>query len=86
MGATIQQSWGEIAQQVEAGFDAAKGAGYAFTTKDAPLFVIRHGYLEEAYFSYNLIPIRDEFGQTEGFYNTCFETTKQVIWERRTST
>jgi len=43
-------------------------------------------YLEETFFSFNMIPIFDQLGNVRGFYNSACETTEQKIWERRTST
>jgi len=86
MGSTLRQSWGEIADELMPAFNRAERLGYATTMHDAPFFLLRHGYLEETFFSYNLIPVMDDHRQTLGFYNGCFEVTKQSIWERRTST
>lgn len=86
MGATLKQAWGEIAKDLEPVFLTAERLGRATSMEDACLYVQRHGYLEETYFSYNFIPVRAENGDIEGFYNAAFETTRQKIWERRTST
>lgn len=86
MGATLERSWAEIADDLEPVFLDAERLGRATSMEDTPLYLQRHGYLEETFFSYNLIPVREENGKTVGFYNTAFETTRQKIWERRTST
>lgn len=86
MGATLERAWAEIAKDLEPVFLTAERLGRATSMEDTPFCLQRHGYLEETFFSYNLIPVRAEDGKTEGFYNAAFETTKQNIWERRTST
>ena len=86
MGATLEQSWAEIANDLEPVFLDAERLGRATSIDDTLFFIHRHGYLEEAFFSYSMIPVRAEDGHTEGFYNAAFETTRQKIWERRTST
>lgn len=86
MGSTLAQSWAEIATDLEPAFALADAEGRAETMEDTPFFIERDGYLEETYFSYNPIPICDQSGITRGFYITAFETTRQKVWERRTST
>ncbi len=85
MGATLERSWAEIATELEPVFLEAERLGRATSTEDN-FYLQRNGYLEETFFSYNLIPVRAEEGTIEGFYNAAFETTRQKIWERRTST
>ncbi|KAF6225924.1 hypothetical protein HO173_012696 [Letharia columbiana] len=86
MGATLERAWAEVAKDLEPVFLTAERLGRATSMEDTPFYLQRHGYLEETFFSYNLIPVRAENGKTEGFYNAAFETTRQNIWERRTST
>lgn len=86
MGSTIAEAWPEIANIFELAFAEAESTGRAISMENTPLFLHRHGYLEETYFSYSLIPVRGNDGVTEGFYVAGFETTRQKIWERRTST
>lgn len=85
MGATLKDCWAETLDDLQPAFLSAERLGRA-TSIDATFYLQRHGYLEETYFSYNLIPVRAGNGHTEGFYNTAFETTRQKIWERRTFT
>ena len=86
MGATVEQSWAEIAKDLEPVFINAERLGRATSIDDSPFYIQRHGYLEETFFSYSMVPVRAQNGNTEGFYNAAFETTRQKIWERRTST
>jgi len=86
MGATLAQFWPEIVTDLEPAFARAEADGKAETMEDTPFFIERDGYLEETYFSYNVVPICDQSGTTRGFYITPLETTRQKVWERRTST
>lgn len=86
MGSTWARFWAEIANDLDPIFALAEAEGKAETIENALFFVERDGYLEETFFSYNLIPICDPSGTTCGFYITPIETTRQKIWERRTST
>lgn len=45
--------------------------------------MLRHGYLEETYFTFSYSPIRDESGKPCGVFNACSETTARVLSERR---
>ena len=86
MGATLGQAWGEIVECLKDFFTTAEREGQATNMVDGPLYLDRHEYLEGTFFSYTIIPIRDEGGITRGFYAAGFETTRQVIWQRRLST
>jgi len=87
MGSTFIEAWGQrITCELEPAFEDARKTGTATLVKDTPFYLERHGYLEEAFFMYILVPIRNERGFTMGFYVPVLETTKQKIWERRTRT
>lgn len=86
MSSTLARSWAEIATDLEPAFVLAQREGKAKTMDDTPFFIERDGYLEETYFSFNLIPVYYQPGNTHGFYNTAFETTREKVWERRTTT
>jgi len=50
-----------------------------------PLFLDRHGFLEEAYFSFQFTPIFDVAGYVTGYYQPLVEITKAKLIERRVS-
>lgn len=85
MGSVLEQAWPEVIHDVEPVFASAESLGRATMMENTPLFLERQGFVEETYFTYSYIPIRDELGNTHGFYNTAFETTRQVLWQRRMS-
>ena len=47
------------------------------------VFIKRNGFLEEAYFSWAIIPLVGEDGSVVGLYNPVFEKTRRKIAERR---
>ncbi|KAL1610220.1 hypothetical protein SLS60_001885 [Paraconiothyrium brasiliense] len=61
-----------------------KSTGKTFSNTDLPLFLDRHGFLEEAYFSFQFIPILDSSGYgVAGLYQPLVETTRNKLLERR---
>jgi signal transduction histidine kinase/DNA-binding response OmpR family regulator len=57
--------------------------GRAFHNEDQPLIIDRHGYPEEAYFTFSLSAIRDSDGMIVGLFNVITETTQHILYERR---
>ncbi|KAJ4350408.1 uncharacterized protein N0V89_009029 [Didymosphaeria variabile] len=61
-----------------------KSTGRTFSNADLPLFIDRHGFLEEAFFSFQLVPILDSSGcGMAGYYQPLVETTRNKLLERR---
>lgn len=83
MGATFAQCFPELAESISPIFCKAKSTGVAGWVVNTPLMTTRNGYLEEAYFTGNIVPIRDLDGSVGGFYNSTMEVTAQTILERR---
>ena len=48
------------------------------------MFLDRHGYLEETFFTFSFSPIRDETGGVGGLFHPVTETTSKMLSERRT--
>jgi signal transduction histidine kinase len=48
------------------------------------MFLDRHGYLEETFFTFSFSPIRDETGGVGGLFHPVTETTSKMVGERRT--
>ena len=82
LGRSGSEVWPEIWHIVGPQFEAAL-AGEGMFTADSLLPMLRHGYLEETYFDYNLSPIIAEDGRIEGVFNAGIETTERVLTERR---
>ncbi|KAF9728826.1 hsp90-like protein [Paraphaeosphaeria minitans] len=60
-----------------------KSTGKTFSNADMPLFLDRHGFLEEAFFSFQFVPVLDASGCVAGYYQPLVETTRNQILERR---
>ena len=57
--------------------------GRAYHSEDQRLIINRHGYPEEAYFTFSLSAIRDTDGAIVGLFNAITETTQHLLYERR---
>lgn len=84
MGQSYKVAWAEIWEdQIEGVFTEARESGQATMKDDDCLFIERNGFLEEAYFSWSIVPLVGENGQIGGLYNPAFEKTRRKIAERR---
>jgi signal transduction histidine kinase/CheY-like chemotaxis protein/PAS domain-containing protein len=63
--------------------DHINATGETLTESDLPLFIDRHGFLEETYYSFQLIPILDGDGFVAGHFQPFVETTTNNVQERR---
>ena len=57
--------------------------GRPYHGEDQRLIIDRHGYPEEAYFTFSLSAIRDTGGRIVGLFNAITETTQHLLYERR---
>jgi signal transduction histidine kinase/DNA-binding response OmpR family regulator len=57
--------------------------GRPYHSGDQRLIINRHGYPEEAYFTFSLSAIRDTDGTIVGLFNAITETTQHLLYERR---
>lgn len=69
--------WDDIAPMVAKAF-----AGEPTFLEDLPLVIDRHGYPEDAWFTFCYSPIRDETGTVLGMIDTVVETTAKMLSER----
>jgi hypothetical protein len=58
--------------------DHINNTGQSVCDNEVPIFVNRHGFLEETYWSFQFIPVLDSNGHVAGYYHPLFETTKYV--------
>jgi signal transduction histidine kinase/ActR/RegA family two-component response regulator len=61
-------------------------AGEAVALENGLLSIVRHGYLEECYFTLSYSPICDEGGTVAGLLGVVHESTRQVLADRRFET
>ncbi|KAF1981835.1 hypothetical protein K402DRAFT_220879 [Aulographum hederae CBS 113979] len=83
MGNTFAFGFPELNVAIEPIFEQVERTGKTFNVDQIPLFPNRKGYLEETYFTGSFIPITGDSGRVEGFFNTTFEVTFNIIHERR---
>ncbi|KAK6533301.1 hypothetical protein TWF694_002254 [Orbilia ellipsospora] len=83
LGQKYSEGWSEIWQAIEPFFMEAIKTGKPTNKEDDRLFILRNGFREETYFSWEICPIIGEDGTTVGLHNPAFEKTRRVIAERR---
>lgn len=85
MGSTFQKGFPELWNSIEPIFEQCKvtaaGVNYSSATS---LIVERKGWREETFFNGNFVPVGPAYAP-EGFYNSMFEVTDQLLAERRTA-
>ncbi|MGD0677126.1 MAG: ATP-binding protein [Polyangiaceae bacterium] len=86
LGRPGQECWAEIWEIIGPMMDQVIATGEATWSEDLLLFLRRHGYLEETYFTFSYSPIRDEMGRASGIFNACTESTARVLDRRRLKT
>ncbi|KAF2027286.1 putative histidine kinase HHK11p [Setomelanomma holmii] len=65
--------------------DHIDATGNAVRDIEIPIFIDRHGFLEETYWSFEFIPVLDNDGYIAGYSHPLFEATKHKLLERRVS-
>lgn len=83
MGHTFNETYPEIAEDIQPVFEMAKKTKTDFPVKEIPLMVKRNNFLEESHFNGSFIPLRDDDGRVNGWYNSLTEITRQKITDRR---
>ena len=83
LGRSFSEVWSEVWSDV--GPIAARAlAGEPVFSRDLPLTINRHGFAEQAWFTFSYSPVRNEHGQVVGFLDTVMETTDTILAQRRT--
>ncbi|KAK4220068.1 putative histidine kinase [Rhypophila decipiens] len=83
MGSRYKDCWTEIWDEVKPVFDAAWENGVSTMKYDDELHIVRHGFLEETFFNWAIIPLVGGDGNVVAIYNPAFENTRRKINERR---
>ena len=83
MGKSFKAGFPAIVEQISPVFDHAAATAQTIDVENILLFPVRHGFPEETYFTGQFIPLRGDSGEIEGFYNTVYEETVRILWERR---
>jgi hypothetical protein len=56
--------------------DHINATGKSVCDSEIPIFIDRHGFLEETYWSFQFVPVLDSDGHVAGYFHPLFETTK----------
>ncbi|MGQ0624242.1 MAG: sensor histidine kinase, partial [Sporichthyaceae bacterium] len=86
VGMTGAQMWPEIWDQLEPMLTAMFAGGEATWYSNQQLFLERHGYSEETYFTYSNSPLFASTGAVAGIISATVETTAAVLSARRMRT
>ncbi len=82
MGQDFRACWLEAWEVIGEPFDSASSGQTSFL-ENQRIFLNRHGYLEETFFTFSFSPIRDERGSVGGLFHPVLELTQQSLIERR---
>ena len=85
MGQNFPECWREAWPVIGAAHDSALSGNTAFL-ENQHIFLERHSYTEECFFTFSFSPIRDETGSLAGLFHPVIETTAKMLGERRTRT
>ena len=85
MGQNFAQCWQEAWPVIGEAHDSALAGDTAFL-ESQQIFLERHGYVEECFFTFSFSPVRDEVGRVGGLFHPVIEMTSQMLSERRTRT
>jgi len=83
LGASGREMWAEIWDVIGPLADTVMNKGQSSWSEDQPLYLNRHGYIEETYFTFSYSPIPNEDGKIGGLFCACTETTEKVLAARR---
>lgn len=86
LGKSGRECWKEIWSTVGPMLDGVFATGEATWSEDLLLVMDRNIPREENYFTFSYSPIRDDAGKISGIFCACYESTRQVIGERRLRT
>ena len=83
LGQNFSECWKEAWPVIGEAHDSALSGDKAFLEVQQ-IFLERHGYVEECFFTFSFSPIRDEAGRVGGLFHPVIEMTAQMLSERRT--
>ena len=85
MGQNFPECFRDAWPVIGAAHDSALSGDTAFL-ESQQIFLQRHGYVEECFFTFSFSPVRDEAGRVGGLFHPVIEMTTQMLSERRTRT
>jgi len=85
MGQNFPECWRDAWPVIGAAHDSALAGNTAFL-ENQHIFLERHGYTEECFFTLSFSPILDEAGRLAGLFHPVIEMTPKMLGDRRTRT
>lgn len=85
-GGTFEACWPETFPLFGATMDAILEDGRHFVVDRAQITMTRHGFAEEAHFTFTFSPVYDDDGKIAGVYQPVVEVTDSVLRDRRLET
>jgi PAS domain S-box-containing protein len=85
MGQDYRECWASAFPVIGEAFYSALEGNTEFL-EDQRMFLDRHGYLEETFFTFGFSPILGERGTVAGLFHPVTETTSKMVAQRRTRT
>lgn len=82
LGTSGKEGWSEIWDDLSPLVDSVF-KGIATWSEDQLLYIKRHEYVEETYFTFSYSPILDESGSIAGLFCAVIETTEKVLGNRK---
>ncbi|WP_307867934.1 SpoIIE family protein phosphatase [Umezawaea beigongshangensis] len=86
LGQPAAECWAEAWHELGPMADGVLAGGEATYSENQLLFINRHGYLEETYWTFSYSPILDDDGAVQGIFVATSDTTRRVLSERRLRT
>ncbi|WP_312510751.1 ATP-binding protein [Massilia sp.] len=82
LGRPFSEVWSEVWPELRPMVERTLG-GKAVYFEDLELTIARHGFPEQAWFTFSYAPLHDADGASAGLFCTCMETSSRVLAERR---
>ena len=82
LGKSGREGWAEIWEDLSPLVESVFN-GRSTWSEDQLLYIDRHGYIEETYFTFSYSPVFDETGAVGGLFCACIETTEKVLGARK---
>jgi signal transduction histidine kinase/DNA-binding response OmpR family regulator len=86
MGQPASQCWPEVWTQLGPLADRVLAGDGATLSRNFLLFLSRHGYVEETYWTFSYSPISNDINEVLGIFVATTDVTTQMVGERRLAT
>ncbi|AHM60366.1 PAS/PAC sensor hybrid histidine kinase [Flammeovirgaceae bacterium 311] len=86
LGASAREMWAEIWEQLGMLAEGILQNAEPFYADSLPVYLDRHGFIEETYWTFSYSPAFNDAGEVQGVFCACFEVTSTVLAQRRQRT